>query len=144
MNLKSYVKDKILTIILLCFAIGTIEILLMPYRLGAYIKLYIPIAILGGYFISFIIDYQMKKHFYKHIENTLEELEEKYLIAEIIKQPTFLEGKMLKEIIMQINKSMIENVNKYKYRQEEYKDYIELWIHEIKLPIASRQTDSRK
>ena len=32
---------------------------------------------------------------------------------------------------------MLENVNKYKYIQEDYKDYIELWIHEIKIPIAA-------
>ena len=32
---------------------------------------------------------------------------------------------------------MIENVNTYKYIQEDYKDYIELWIHEIKIPIAA-------
>ena len=32
---------------------------------------------------------------------------------------------------------MIENVNKYKKIQEEYKEYIELWIHEIKIPIAT-------
>ena len=33
---------------------------------------------------------------------------------------------------------MIENVNTYKYLQEEYKEYIEMWIHEVKTPIASR------
>ena len=32
---------------------------------------------------------------------------------------------------------MLENVNNYKYWVEEYKEYIELWIHEIKLPIAT-------
>ena len=32
---------------------------------------------------------------------------------------------------------MNENVNKYKYLQEDYKEYIELWIHEIKIPIAA-------
>ena len=32
---------------------------------------------------------------------------------------------------------MIEKVNQYKYLQEDYKEYIELWIHEIKLPIAT-------
>ena len=32
---------------------------------------------------------------------------------------------------------MLENVDKYKYLQEDYKEYIELWIHEIKLPIAA-------
>ena len=32
---------------------------------------------------------------------------------------------------------MVEHVNKYKYMQEDYKEYIELWIHEIKIPIAA-------
>ena len=32
---------------------------------------------------------------------------------------------------------MIENVNKYRYMQEDYKEYIELWIHEIKIPISA-------
>ena len=31
----------------------------------------------------------------------------------------------------------LENVNQYKHLQEDYKEYIELWIHEIKLPIAA-------
>ena len=31
---------------------------------------------------------------------------------------------------------MHENVNKYKYLQEDYKEYIELWIHEVKIPIV--------
>ena len=32
---------------------------------------------------------------------------------------------------------MLENVNTYKRLQEDYKEYIELWIHEIKIPIAT-------
>ena len=32
---------------------------------------------------------------------------------------------------------MLENVNNYKHLTEEYKEYIELWIHEIKIPIAT-------
>ena len=50
----------------------------------------------------------------------------------------FIEGKILKDTLEQVDKSMNENVNKYKYLQEDYKEYIELWIHEIKIPIASR------
>ena len=32
---------------------------------------------------------------------------------------------------------MLENVNYYKNIQEDYKEYIELWIHEVKIPIAT-------
>ena len=137
MDFKNFMKDKIIITIAIVFAITTIEIFLIPYQFGNFIKFYIPIIIFSLYFIGIIIEYFIKKSFYKNLLNTLEELEEKYLITEIIRTPNFTEGKILKDVLEQIDKSMIENVNKYKYMQEDYKEYIELWIHEIKTPIAA-------
>ena len=137
MNFKDFIKDKIISISLIIFGILTIEIFLIPYKFGNFIKLYIPITILSLYFIALIIEYFTKKNFYKRLSKTINELDEKYLVTEILKMPNFIEGKILKDSLEQINKSMIENVNKYKYNQEEYKEYIELWIHEIKIPIAT-------
>lgn len=137
MRFKDFLKDKTISIILLILGVMTIEVFLIPYRFGSFIKLYIPIVILGLYLISIIIEYFTKRSFYNNLLDTLDRLDEKYLITEIIKSPSFIEGKILKESLAQIDKSMAENVNKYKYIQEDYKDYIELWIHEIKLPIAA-------
>lgn len=137
MNFKSFIKDKILLCFLLLFGIATIEIFLIPYPFGNFIKIYIPVAIIFIYIIGLSIEYFMKQRFYKDLEDTLNNLDDKYLISELIKVPSFIEGKILKDLLEQINKSMVENVNKYKYKQEDYKEYIELWIHEIKIPIAS-------
>lgn len=137
MNLKSFIKDKLITIALLLFGIITIEIFLMLYPFGNIIKLYIPIAIFSFYIIGISIEYIFKKSFYKNILETLNDLDDKYLITELIKTPNFMDGKIIKELLNQIDKSMIENVNKYKFIQEDYKDYIELWIHEIKIPMAT-------
>lgn len=137
MRFKLFLKEKIITILFLIFAITTIEIFLIAYRVGLFIKIYVPLIIMGLYIISIIIEYFKKKDFYDNLSNTLSELEEKYLITEIIKTPSFLEGKILKNSLEQIDKSMLENVNKYRYMTEDYKEYIELWIHEIKIPIAA-------
>lgn len=137
MNFKSFIKDKILLTVLLLFGIATIEIFLIAYPFGNFIKIYIPVTIIFLYMIGLSIEYFMKQRFYKSLEDTLSNLEDKYLISEIIKEPSFTEGKILKDLLEQINKSMIENVNLYKHKQEDYKDYIELWIHEIKIPIAA-------
>ena len=137
MRFKDFIKEKILTIVLLIFAIITIEILLLIYSFGLILQIYVPIAIFLAYFIGVIIEFYTKKHFYNSTLKILDELEDKYLISEIIKKPSFIEGRILKEVLEETDKSMIENVNKYKYIQEDYKDYIELWIHEIKLPIAA-------
>ena len=137
MSFKKFLKDKLLQISLIIFGIITIEAFLLPIKIGATIKLYIPIAIIVAYIIGFLAEYYAKRNFYNNIQNTLEELDEKYLITEIVKMPGFTEGQILKNILEQVDKSMNDNVNKYKYIQEDYKDYIELWIHEIKIPIAT-------
>ena len=137
MKFKLFLKEKAITILLLLFGIITIEIFLMAYNVGMFIKIYIPLIIMGLYVVSIAIEYFKKKKFYDNLSNMLEELEEKYLITEIINTPDFLEGKILKNTIETIDKSMLENVNKYKYMTEDYKEYIELWIHEIKIPIAT-------
>lgn len=137
MDFKLFFKEKAITILLLLFGIITIEIFLMAYNVGMFIKIYIPLIIIGLYMISIIIEYFKRKKFYDNLLKILEELDEKYLITEIIKTPNFLEGQIFKNSLEQIDKSMLENVNKYKYMTEDYKEYIELWIHEIKIPIAT-------
>lgn len=137
MKFGEFLKDKIINISLIIFTVITIEILLIIYNFGTVIKIYIPFSILLAYLIGIIIEFYKKKNFYDNVKNNLEELEQKYLITEIIKIPNFLEGKLFYEKLQEINKSMLEKVNKYKYIQEEYKEYIELWIHEIKIPIAT-------
>lgn len=137
MDFKLFLREKASTILLLLFGLITIEIFLMAYNVGMFIKIYIPLIIMGLYMISIIIEYFKRKKFYNNLLNMLEELDEKYLITEIIKTPNFLEGQIFKNSLEQIDKSMLENVNKYKYMTEDYKEYIELWIHEIKIPIAT-------
>ena len=138
MRFKDFIKEKILLIFLLLFLIISSEILLLPYtQIGVFTRLYIaicPILIIG---IDIAIEYRKKKNFYNELKSNLDELADKYLISEIINTPDFLEGKILKKSMQEAGKSMLENVNTYKRLQEDYKEYIELWIHEIKIPIAT-------
>ena len=106
MRFSQFLKDKILQISLIMFAIITIEIFLLAYPLENFIKIYILAVIIGLYFISIIVEYLRKKNYYSNIYNLLDELQEKYLITEIIQKPNFVEGKMLKEILEQVNKSI--------------------------------------
>ena len=137
MNFLKFMSEKILTIILIVFLLITIEIFFMTYPLNTFIKIYTPIIIFTSYIIGLIYEYNKKKKYYDYLDKMLNQLKEKYLITEVIKKPEFIEGKILHETLEQINKSMHENVNKYKYNVKDYKEYIELWIHEIKIPLAT-------
>ncbi len=137
MKFKDYLKDKIIYVFLILFFIISIEILLIPFDNIIPIRMYVAIAPIILYLIPFFLEYYSKKKYYSFIIDNIQELDEKYLISEIINEPNFSEGKFLKTVLQDTGKSMTENVNKYKFMQQEYKEYIEMWIHEIKIPIAA-------
>ncbi|WP_330375441.1 sensor histidine kinase [Inediibacterium massiliense] len=83
------------------------------------------------------IEFIKCKKYYDHIDDVLQSLDKKYLLSEVMKRSTSLEGKLLYEILKECNKAMHEDVNEYKDLQLEYREYIEAWVHEIKTPIAS-------
>lgn len=137
MKFARYMQDRWKTIILLLFGVVTIEIFLLLYHVSVFLHIYILFAVFAAFLLGSYLEYQSKKSFYEDILGKLNQLEEKYLIVEMLNPADTMEEQLLDGILQETNKAMLEKVNEYKYIQEGYKDYIELWIHEIKLPIAT-------
>ena len=72
----------------------------------------------------------------KNLTHTIDGLDKKYLLSEVINEPRFQEERIINEVLKECNKSMHENVKYYKDEQIEYRECIETWVHEIKTPIA--------
>lgn len=137
MRFRDYIKEKMVLIIGTILALVSVEILLLAYDISILIRVYCAFIIAFVMILAILIEYKKKKDYYNELIKNMEDLKEKYLISEIIKTPNFVEGRILKEILQDTGKSMLENVNYYKNIQEDYKEYIELWIHEVKIPIAA-------
>lgn len=136
MRFLDFFKEKIGYTVSIIFLQITIEIFLMPYNVNYIIATYIfcvPIIIT---FLFIFLEYKKKKSFYDSVDSKISELSEKYLLSEVTDNVNFIEAEKLKEYTRELGKSMIENVNKYKFSQKEYKEYIEMWIHEVKIPIS--------
>lgn len=82
-------------------------------------------------------EYQKKSAFYGELFHNLEELDKKYLITEMVRKPEFLEGMLFYDALYDINKSMNEQLGDMRCLVREFKDYVEMWIHEIKIPISA-------
>ncbi len=89
---------------------------------------------LNVYIVLEIIKY---KHFLDNVTGTIDSLDKKFLLPEVIEKPNFLEGEIIYQVLKECNKNMHENVKKYECTQKEYREYIEMWVHEVKTPIAS-------
>ena len=91
----------------------------------------------GSIGVIFGYDFLRKRKFYKKVEENLSQLEEKYLLTELLDEPEFLEGQILCRVIQEMEHSMTDTVEQQIRKNGEFKRYIETWIHEIKIPIAS-------
>ncbi len=137
MSLKEYLKDKFLFIsinlmlfILLLMFLIYIEISFI-WWIGIFIIWFLPMT------IYFTLDYIKKKDFYYTLINSLESLDKEYLVAEIMDEPYFLEGKIVYDALKSIEKDIHKKINYHENKEINYREYIEAWIHEIKTPIAS-------
>ncbi len=137
MKLKDYIKDNIINITIY---LVTLIILFLFFRIlklstEAFICTYIILFLCG--ILLFFYNYNRKRKFYNELTKQLENLDKKYIITELIEKPNFLEGQIFYNSLYEINKTMNEEIKKYKLSLEEFKEYIEMWVHEIKLPLSS-------
>ncbi|WP_460294150.1 ATP-binding protein [Clostridium tertium] len=92
------------------------------------------IIVFGAYLF---FQYKNRKEFYNEISKSIDNLDKKYLISEVIDKPVYLEAEPYYYLLKKASKSMREEINSIKNERKEYKEYIEQWIHEVKTPISS-------
>lgn len=137
MNLKEYLKDKTIQIIITTLGLIIILLTLNAFKINQNLKIFITIIYIAIPITNLLYDYLRKYKYYQKLKKNLNDLDQKYLILEMLNKPNFYEGKIFYETLYEANKSMIENIKKYKLNIKDFKEYIEMWIHEVKIPIAT-------
>lgn len=137
MNIIDFLKERILFIAVNILILIFTAVLLIALKIDNYAIVFIFIINLIGVLIFHFYDFFKKKRYYDEIEKDLQSLDKKYLVSEIVAESDFLEGKIIHNVINQANKSMNDEIAKYKLNIDEYREYIEMWVHEIKTPIAT-------
>lgn len=136
MKIGTYIKEKKENIILFIILVIILLFLLDLFGVNKYLTIII-LSLLSIYFIvDFFTFYLKRKKYYDNFLNNLNLLDKKYLILETLEEPEFLDGKVFYDALYKIDKSMMENINNYRNETEDFKEYVEMWIHEIKIPIA--------
>ncbi len=84
-----------------------------------------------------VSEYYRRRTFYQKLLQNIASLDHAYLVLETLSRPNFYDGAILYEALYAINKSMAEVVQNYEIEAGEFRDYIEMWIHEVKTPLAT-------
>jgi len=136
MKFTSFLKDKWIFLLSQTFIIFFIAMLLSVVKISYYAIFLICLVIFVITFSALILEFWQKKKYYNELYQTLELMDKKQYISQIIEEPEFADGKVLYDVLKVTTKAMNDEIASYKILQEEYREYIETWIHEIKLPIS--------
>lgn len=137
MKFNSFLKDRLYSIVTALFCYFIILLVLLAYKSDKAIVIAITIILLVTYILLFLTDFFRKQKFYTDLLKNIENLDKAYLVLETLNRPEFYEGELLCQALYEIDKSMNENVRIEKEQLLDNKEYIEMWIHEVKRPLAS-------
>ena len=137
MKITDFLRDKIPSLLLNITCALFLFIYLSAVGVGRSEILLVLIAwvfiLLGFISIQFLV---VNKRI-KNITATMDSLDKKYLFAEIIGNNGNTEQQAYFFILKNAMRSMIEEVSRDKKEKEDYREYIEQWAHEIKVPLTS-------
>ena len=137
MKFNSFLKDRLYSIVTALFSYFIILLVLLAFKSDKSIIIAITIILLVTYILLFLTDFFRKQKFYTDILTNIDNLDKAYLVLETLNRPEFYEGELLCQALYEIDKSMNENVRIEKEQLLDNKEYIEMWIHEVKRPLAS-------
>ena len=124
MKFSKYLKNNYLIILLFIVIIAIIDLMLISFKTNNQAIVGVTVTGVLGFILYLIYDFYRRKKFYDKFINDLDLLDKKYLITEMIEK-------------YEIDKSMAEKIKEYSLNIQDFKEYIEMWIHEAKLPLAS-------
>ena len=87
--------------------------------------------------LGIVIEYARRRRFLHQLERAAEELESPAWVQEMVQCPTYAEGELEYEVLRRVGKAACDEVAEGRRQTDDYRDYIESWVHEAKLPLAA-------
>ncbi len=137
MRLRSFLRDKLFFLLIQALLIAFLAVFLQATGAGGYTILFLSLLFVLGDAAVLLWEYFKKIPYYRQVRSCFDRLDRKYLLSEMLERPGFAEGAFLYELLQGTAKSMNDRIASYKRSAEEYREYVETWVHEIKTPIAS-------
>ena len=137
MKAKDYAADHIFSFLCLVVSGLLVFALLWLIETPMVFIFFVESILFTAFVCAFLYDYWRRRSFYNQLWEILERLEEKTLIGEILVQPGFLDGQIFDEILRRLNKYQNDRLADAEQNSQEYQEYLDSWVHEIKTPIAA-------
>lgn len=137
MKFRDYLSAKTITLSFLCIGALLAGVFLafaeVSISLIAVMELFFLFLTGSWLLVSFV----MERRNIRGLQKLEKELDDKYLLGEILPPPTRYLEQQYYRMFKTISRSAVGLVEETRREKEEYCDYVESWIHEIKTPLTA-------
>lgn len=137
MNRRQYWKNRVPFLLtnLICMVALTVFLLVCGNSISAVLLILAvwALILLAGLFLT----YWKRSRQMRQLLDMAGQLSERYLISEVMELPEQAEDQVYYRLLKMAGKSMLEQIGEVQRERQEYKEYIEQWIHEVKTPITA-------
>lgn len=137
MSGKQYLKNQLSVILINLLGMLALALFLIANGNHIQIVLFILAVWLIVLVSCLLFFYFTRKKYLNKLLIMAEQLEERYLLPEIMQVPEKADEQVFYQILKMAEKSMLERIGEVQRERKEYKEYIEQWIHEVKTPITA-------
>lgn len=137
MKLKDYVFSKAYTLSFLALACLLLCVFMAIADTGTGLTL-----AAAGCFVLLVTawvftGFTVQKKRMEELEKTLSQLDEKFLLGEVLPEPKNEAEAYYFKIVKDVSRSCIGEVQRARHDKDEYCEYVENWIHELKTPLTA-------
>lgn len=137
MTVREFLADRLgrISLRLLCAALAALFLLSTGTQAGVILLLLLGMSGASGTVL--LLDFFRQRARLRELEAVLESLDQKYLFTECVASPKGAYERHLFEMVRRAGRDMTGAVSDARAAQREYREYVESWVHEIKMPLTA-------
>lgn len=137
MKIKAYLSSKAYALFFIALAALITAVTLIVCDMGIKLALFAASGILLLTGAGLTIGFLLQKKRIDELNRLISQLNEKYLLGEMLPEPKNAAEAYYFEVMRTLSRSCIGEVSRATKEKDEYCEYVESWIHEIKTPLTA-------
>lgn len=133
----TFLRDKIAVVAIALLVIAFITFLLVILGVTIDAIVLIDSTLAACVVLALVLEYRRRASFWKDVETAIEALDRTRYIGDLVDDPSFSEGRLALDAMFALTQLNKDELGELRTQNHERAQHTELWVHEVKTPLAA-------
>ncbi len=143
-TLPAYILDKWPSVVLGGLAVASVVWIMSMLGVSSDAVVLVAVIVACAFALSGLVSFARRRRYYREALVLSRSIDSAFSYVSLSEEATFLEGRLMDESIARLSSLASAELASERDLSASYRRYIELWIHEVKTPIAAAKLISER